>query len=292
MYQKQISWLAGAMLTGFAAAALAGTPDPQIGESDAMPDTLVQQAAKNHALAHKMMGHINLAQMALNLHLPAEAEEQVRSALGIEKTLESQMPELTINSSFEFGKVTYDDKSTMKDNYIPVIDEVFLVNEFDEIYKHANVVDVDQLSAGVVHIQVSADLLQVKDALRQAENAITSEDYGVAAAALQDVFNNAIINEEEVDDPNVMITENLALAKAFVAQEQYDNARLTVEHVQDKLKDARKGDLKGIDEKSLASFSTQLEHIRADLRQKDPTLLQRVSNGLDHWEKKISGWLS
>jgi hypothetical protein len=292
MYQKQISWLAGAILAGFAATALAGTPDQQIGGSDAMPDTLVQQAAKNHALAHKMMGHINLAQMALSLHLPAEAEEQVRSALDIEKTLEAQMPQLTINSSFEFGKVTYDDRSTMKDHYIPVIDDVFLVNEFSDTYEHANVVDVDQVSAGVVYIQVSADLIQVEDALKQAEHAIKSEDYEVAATALADVFNNAIVNEEEVDDANLMIAENLALAKAFVAQEQYDSARLTVEHVQDKLKDAKKGDLKGIDEESLAKFSTQLEHIRADLRKKDPTLLQRVANGLDHWEKKVAGWLS
>jgi hypothetical protein len=252
----------------------------------------VQQAAKNHALAHKMMGHINLAQMALNLDLPAEAREQVKSAQGIERTLASQMPQLTINSSFEFGKVTYDDNSTTTDQYIPVIDDVLLVNEFDEVSEHGNVMDFDQLSAGIVHVRVSADLLQVEAALQQAEDAIGSGDYEVAATALEKVFNNAIVDEEEVDDAKLMIAENLALAKAFVAEEQYDSARLTVEHVQDKLKDAEKGELKSIDEESLDEFSTQLAHIRADLREKDPTLLQRISNDLGHWQDTVSGWLS
>jgi hypothetical protein len=292
MYQKQISWLAGAVFAGFTAAALAGTPDSQSGEPGAMPDAFVQQAAKNHALAHKMMGHINLAQMALNLDLPAEAREQVKSAQGIERTLASQMPQLTINSSFEFGKVTYDDNSTTTDQYIPVIDDVLLVNEFDEVSEHGNVMDFDQLSAGIVHVRVSADLLQVEAALQQAEDAIGSGDYEVAATALEKVFNNAIVDEEEVDDAKLMIAENLALAKAFVAEEQYDSARLTVEHVQDKLKDAEKGELKSIDEESLDEFSTQLAHIRADLREKDPTLLQRISNDLGHWQDTVSGWLS
>lgn len=292
MYQHKLSWLAGTVLLGFATLALAQVTDTDSKPADDMPGAIAQQASQNHLLAHKMMGHINLAQMALNLNLPSEASKQIDRARGLEEELALRMPELKLDSSFEYGKVTYEDKSTLTDHYIPVIDDTFLVSDYKDIYKRANAVDVDELSAGVMHLRVAVDLREVSTALDAADKAIDSENYTTAATALGEVFKNAIVDEDELDDPKLLIAENLALAKAFVAQEQYDSARLTLEHVQDRLKTARKDKLADVNEESLDEFSTELDHIRADLRKKDPTLLQRVSDGLDNWGNRISGWFS
>lgn len=292
MSQHKLSWLAGAVLMGLATVALAQSEHAKTGSAEAAPDAMAQQVSQNDLLAHKMMGHINLAQMALNLNLPSEASKQIDRAQRLEQELATQMPELKLDSSFEYGKVTYEDKSTLTDHYIPVVDDTFLVSDYKDIYKRANAVDVDELSAGVMHLRIAVDLREVSDALDTADTAIASADYEAAATALNKVFKNAIVDEDEVDDPKLLIAENLALARAFVAQEQYDSARLTLEHVQDRLKTARKDRLAGINEESLDKFSTELDDIRADLRKKDPTLLQRVSDGLDSWGDRISGWLS
>lgn len=292
MFQHRLSWLAGSVLMGVATLALAQPQDTSTASAESEPDAITQQMSQNDLLAHKMMGHINLAQMALNLNLPSEASQQIDRAQTLEDELASQMPELKLDSSFEYGKVTYDNKSTLSDHYIPVIDDTFLVSDYKDIYKRANTVDVDELSAGVMHLRVAVDLREVRAALDTAEKAIGTDDYKAAATALNEVFKNAIVDEDEVDDPKLLIAENLALAKAFVAQEQYDSARLTLEHVQDRLKTARKDKLTGINEESLDEFSTELDNIRADLRKKDPTLLQRVSDDLDNWGNRISGWFS
>lgn len=293
MNHKQISWLGGALLIGFATLAVAGTTEAtRPAREQKVVNTVALQASENQVLAHKMMGHINLAAMALDMNLPAEAKRQVERANDIELKLADRMPELKLDSTFEYGKVEYDDHSTVTEHYIPVLDDVFLVSNYETIYKHADKVDVDELSAGVMHLQVSVDLRDVKAALDKAESALDSGDHQTALAALDEVFRNAVVDEEEVDDPKLLIAENLALAKAFVAGEQYDSARLTLKHVQDHLDKARSDPIAGISKESLNEFSSELDQIQADLRMKDPNLLQRVSHRLDNWGDTIAGWFS
>jgi hypothetical protein len=293
MNHKQISWLSGALLVGFATLAVAATTEAATPSPDQKTEhTIALQASENQVLAHKMMGHINLAAMALDMGLPAEAKRQVDRATDIESKLAERMPELKLDSTFEYGKIEFDDHSTVTDHYMPVLDDVFLVSNYETIYKHADKIDVDEVSAGVMHLQVSVDLRDVKTALDEAQSALDSGDHAAASAALDEVFRNAVVDEEEVDDPKLLIAENLSLAKAFVAGEQYDSARLTLKHVQDRLDEARSDPIAAISKASLDEFSAELDEIQADLRMKDPNLLQRVSHRLDSWGDTISGWFS
>jgi hypothetical protein len=293
MYQNQLSWLPAVLLVGVGTLAVTGTAYAATkAPEENTHSAIALQASENQVLAHKMLGHINLAKMALDMDLPAEAKRQVDRARDIESKLADRMPELKLDSTFEYGKVKYKDQSTVTEHYIPVLDDVFLVSNYEAIYKHADKIDVDELSAGVMHLQVSVDLRDVNVALGKAENALESGDNEAASAALDEVFRNAVVDEEEVDDPKLLIAENLALAKAFVAGEQYDSARLTLKHVQDRLARAKSDPIAGISEESLDEFSTELDQIQADLRMKDPNLLQRVSHRLDNWGDTISRWFS
>lgn len=291
MFKQHFSWLVSALW-------LIGATSPAVADAEGaraeapMPAAVAEQASRNQTLAHKMMGHINLARLALDLNLPSEAKRQIERARSLQEKLAAQMPEFRLDSSFEYGKVTYDDKANVKEHYIPVIDDVFLVSDYAEIFKRADVVDLDELSAGVMRVGVSVDLREVKSALDRSTAAIESEDYGIARIALNDVFRNAIVDEEEIDDPALLIAENLALAKSFVDTGQYDSARLTLKHVQDRLQQAGKDKLAGIDNVAIDDFSAELDDMRAELRKKDPTLSQRVSARLAGWEETISGWFS
>jgi len=292
MQKQQLSVLAGTILLGASLAAFAGQPVTDSTKSRDDPDTYLQQATHDEVLAHKMMGHISLAQMALDMKLPDEASAQINRAAGLEETLAARRPELTIDSEFEYGKITYDGESVMKDHYIPVIDDVLLVSDYDDIYTHGKAIDINQESAGVMHLSVSVDLREVQAGLDKATKAIDDKDYTAAENALAEVFQNAIVDEQEVNDPRLLIAENLALAKAFVNEGQYDSARLTLDHVKDHLKMARKEKVAGIDEATLDRFSTELDQMRADLREEDPTLLERVSARLTSWSDTVASWFS
>jgi hypothetical protein len=292
MRKQPLSLLTGTLLLGASMAALAGQPDATATTAAETPDPFIQQATHDETLAHKMMGHISLAQMALSENLPDEARLQINRAKGLEETLAANRPELTIDSNFEYGKITYDDESVVKDHYIPVIDDVLLVSDYAGIYSHGKSIDVNQKSAGVMHLSVSVDLREVRNGLDRASAAIDKEDYVAADVALADVFQNAIVDEQEVDDPRLLIAENLALARAFVNEGQYDSARLTLDHVKDHLKIARKDKLAGIDTATLDKFADELDQMRADLRKKDPNMLARISTRLSGWSEEVSSWFS
>lgn len=100
-------------LLAIAALSLADTP-PEVEGSDAAqqkirePTKLEKQTAVVETLTHKMMGHISLAQLAVALNLADEAMDQVKDAQAIESSLIEQMPQITIQSTFKYGKVSHD----------------------------------------------------------------------------------------------------------------------------------------------------------------------------------------
>ena len=243
-------------------------------------------------LAHKMMGHINLAQFALGIKLPDEASSHIKKAQAIQTTLAEQLPELKINSSFKYGKVSYDDSQTVKEHYVPIMDDVFLTSDYETIFKRSKELGIKEIDAGLVHVNVKIDLATVKTDLNNALQDINKKEYSKAQNALASIFEGAIIDETEIDDPVLAISGNLALAKAFLSEKEYDKARLTLQYVQKRLTDAKKADLPDVDQASVEKLSADLNKLQAELKKEDPTITQRISDQLDQWKKTIKGWSS
>lgn len=84
--------------------------------------------------------------------------------------------------------------------------------------------------------------------------------------------------------------ENLASARSFVDHDSFDSARLTLKHVEKRLNQAKKAELSNVDAESLDQFASDLKDIRQDLRQKDPTLSERIENRLASWSDTVKGW--
>lgn len=112
-----------------------------------------------------MMGHINLAKFALASKLPREAVHHIEKAQIIKTQLATQLPEFKINSTFNYGKVIYADKHTIKEHYEPVVDDVLLISDYETIFEHLKERGVKATNASVVHLAISVDLHEVKKAL-------------------------------------------------------------------------------------------------------------------------------
>lgn len=284
------------MLGGIAAAVLATSLPATASNTDEAqqevrePTPVERQSAQNQALAHKMMGHINLAQLALDLGLVDEAGDQVRDARNLETALAAEMPQLMLRSTFKYGKVTHDETSTLTEHYIPVVDDVFLVGDYEAVLKGKKAADINETSAGIRHVGIAVDLREVDEALAKAAAALADEKPVDASAALNDVFKGAIYDEEETDDPKLAILENLALARSFIDHGRYDSARLTLKYAADRVNLAKKTELSSIDDESLSQFTSDLKAIRQKLREKDPTLSERISDRLSNWSATVKGW--
>ncbi len=267
----------------------ANTPENNaITEKKKVPIEL--QLEHTQSLAHKMMGHINLAKFALASRLPREAVHHIEKAQIIKTQLATQLPEFKINSTFNYGKVIYADKHTIKEHYVPVVDDVLLISDYETIFEHLKELGVKATNANVVHLGISIDLREVKKALDTALKDINNKEYDKAQNALAAIFKGAIIYEEKIDEPVLSVAENLALAKAFLNNEQYDKARFTLKYVQEYLNSANGESLWGSDKVSAEKLSAEMNELQAELRKKDPTMTQSIHDRFNQWQKTVRKW--
>ncbi|MCP5246178.1 MAG: YfdX family protein [Burkholderiales bacterium] len=250
-----------------------------------------QQREQTQTLVHKMMGHISMAQFALSLKLPDEASSHIEKAQDIESELTQQSPEFKINSAFKYGKVTYDESQTIKEHYVPVVDDILLVSDYEATFKHSKEKGMKETGAALVHVNVMLDLRQVKASLDRAMLDINNKDYVKAQNALAALFKGAIVDEVEIDDPRLAILGNLSLAKGFLNNGQYDKARFTLQYVQKRLNEAKNTRLSNLDQASVEALSIDLDKLQAELRKEDPTLTERISARFDQWKQTVKGWV-
>ncbi|AEJ02280.1 hypothetical protein Nit79A3_2510 [Nitrosomonas sp. Is79A3] len=255
--------------------------------------TLIElQRDKSQQQTHKMMGHINLAQFALDMKLPDEAFEHIKKAQIIQIMLAEQLPELKIDSSFKYGKVMYDDSQTIKEHYVPVLDDILLISDYESTFKRSEELGLKETNAGLVRVTVKVDLAEVKASLDAALEDISNKQYSKALNALTAIFEGAIVDEKEIDDPVLAISGNLALAKAFLSEEQYDKARFTLNYLQNRLIGIKNSGFSGVDKATVDKLSVDLDKLQAELRREDPTITQRIGDQLDQWKKTIKGWVA
>lgn len=240
------------------------------------------------ALTNKMMGHINLARFALAIKLPRQAVHQIEKAQSIEAALASQLSEPRISSDFNYGKIEYAKNARIKDYYVPVIDDVLLISDYEEIFNYLRTLNVQETGASLVQLRIAINLSDIKTALDSAlRSTLEHKRYEEAQQTLASAFRSAVIEEQEIENPVLAISENLALAKAFLNNAQYEKSRSTFSYVQARLNDAHDA---SIDEKILKSFTTELDELQIALRKKDPSRALSIYDHIDEWMKIVRGY--
>jgi hypothetical protein len=243
---------------------------------------------KQQALANKMMGHINLARFALAIKLPRQAVHQIEKAQTIEANLASQLTEPGINTAFSYGKIDYAKNARIKDYYVPVVDDVLLISDGDDIFDYLKKLNVPETGASLVQLRIAINLNDIRAALDSAlRSTLERKKYEEAQQTLVAAFSNAVIEEKEIEDPVLAISANLALAKAFLNNAQYEKSRSTFNYVQARLNGVHDA---SIDENIVKKFTAELDELQIALRKNDPSKAVSIYDHFDEWMKIVRGY--
>ncbi|HBV21216.1 MAG TPA: hypothetical protein PKM20_10315 [Nitrosomonas sp.] len=254
-------------------------------------NTLIEQKREDtQSRAHKMMAHTNLAKFALRIRLPRQAMHHIEKARLLNAQLEADYPSHTINSKFTYGKVTYVRNQEVINHYVPVIDDVLLISDYEPIFNQLKRLPFKETSAGVVHVSLSMDLDKIKSALDAAAADIDKKEYNIAEEVLAAAFDGSVINETTIDEPVAAISENLALAKAFLNNKQYDKTRSTFRNIQARLGSISDTKLSEVEKGGINRLSQDFNQLQAELRGKDPTMTQSINDRIDEWRKTLRNW--
>lgn len=248
-----------------------------------------EQSQHFQTLTHKMMGHISLARFALAIKQPRQAVHQIEKAQIIAANLGSQLPAPRINADFNYGKIDYAKNTRVKDYYVPVVDDVLLISDYDDIFNYLRTLNVQETGASLVRLKIAINLNDIEAALDSALRSVLEyKKYEEAQQTLATTFNHAVIEEKEIEDPVLAISENLALAKAFLNNGQYDKSRSTFKYVQARLNGMQ--DAGSMDENSVKRFTTELGELQIALRKNDPSKALSIYDHIDEWMKIVRGY--
>ena len=266
------------------------TPGSQTPAESSGVSPLAKHRSPTGLEIHKMMGHINLAYLALDIDLPDDALHHIEQAEALVGQLKRDLPSMTIDSTLKYGKVTFESRNTTKHYYVPVLDDLFLLSEYDTVYHHLQSFDIKQTYAGVVGLDFFVDLRTLAAALNDGKQHLIKAHYEKAQQAFGEIFREAIVEELVNTDPRLVIYDNLALAKNFIQNGLYPSASLTVVNIKNGLDQWKKDSSAARHATGVGRLQGEIARLATALENKDPTLMQRVGRQFLGWRKIVESW--
>jgi hypothetical protein len=258
-------------------------------EKSGVQSELQMQREQQRTLVHKMMGHINLAALSLDMQLPDAARDHLDRAASLVSQLEAMAPEFTSDSQLTYGKLSYDLVDEVRDYYIPIVDDIFLLSDYEPTF-HAwrDRVDVAEVDAGTVLVTVRADLREIDKALGEARTKLDAKEYGAAAEALSRIYRGSIVDEVAITDPLWAVHDNLALAQNLIREERYDSARFALEHARSELGKLKKE--QPAETERIQKLDASVVKVEGELAQKDPSFTQRAKASVASMMTTVRSW--
>lgn len=241
---------------------------------------LANEDANTRLLGNKMLGHVSLATLALELGMNDVALDQIAHARKLANELETDRPTVSINSKFKYGKVSYTSESMNKDYYIPLVDDLILVRDFKKFSKERKKEKIAETNAEVVRLTVDLDIREAIRKLDEAKAAISADNSGEAATDLIGIFDASVVVEEVIKDPLWSVYDNLALANAMIQEGQFKTARFAVKRAKTGLKALEKEEKFLKQSEEVKATIVAMDRIEKELKSAAPTHIEKAKNDL------------
>lgn len=242
--------------------------------------------------ANKMLGYVNLAYLATDLNLTDRAVADITAAQIIASQLEKNAPTFVSESKLKYGKLTYDIKGEERNYYIPVLDDVFVVRDYDGIFKSASVLDIVERDARLVNARLDIDIRQVNTALKNALNDVKNERLNSAKVALSEIYQGALTDESEIETPIWAIHDNLKLSQNLISNQQYDSVQFALEHARESLNALEQSDQSIPDATTMKKLDGEIMAMEKQLRANKPGMLHKAELKINQWLHTVDGWFT
>ncbi|TQV85170.1 hypothetical protein FKG94_02990 [Exilibacterium tricleocarpae] len=243
---------------------------------------ITEQALRD---ANQLLGYIYLAGSSLYLDLQQEADQHLQQAASVNESLIQQLDDNTLSLSGQtYGRFTIGPPDQENRYYIPVINDVFFA--FDDVADIARQGHAEDWPAGkpvLMRLTVSLDLLQVRRSLAAARAAIAAGDIEEAVNVLDTLADTAVTREEPVLDPVSQLYHFLLLAEQYSETDNYAATRRALRYAATSLENA--GDALSEDEQ--AALAAEIETLRAELAEVDPSFGERAFQTLKQWVRVV-----
>ena len=290
MWKQLKIWIPGIVLI-MALALTAAARDPRITSDITVTPTVKLTADENRAVSHaaaRILKHINQARVAIEQSEPKTAQGHVDKALTLVQIVERAMPDYTVEAKIQVDDLVYTDKESVKPLTVPIFDELEKVQVLApiKVAKEEEAIRAQETLGGqavpveveLVNTRADLNVQLAKKGLEKAQTALTDNQVKEADRALVHIQTGVLFRFAEIDLPLETARKNIMLAKTFVEEEQYDEARFAMDVASDALEnyEIRAGEHR----------AAEVKQLREDMN----TLAQELDKDQTTSIKKLEGW--
>lgn len=238
----------------------------------------------------KLMGHLSLAIISIDYKLKTSAIDHLESARAEADGLIKNVLNTSKELKLPFGIFRYGKGSGEEEYYLPIwLSEGTSEKVIDHSKGKNSKIEIQEIS--IVQILVRLNVKRTLELLTQAQDDLGKDKYDTAKEKLEQIYDETIISENVVKDPLMMLWGNMVLARDFMSEGNYKNAKFTLNKVKISLKQLEKDKVLKKNEADVISLYQELEQISKELDQKAPGMMKRVKGKMKDWTIKMKQWI-
>lgn len=240
--------------------------------------------------ARRLMANVSIARLALAADMPDVARKHVYEALPVAEKLVTSTSRFNVADPALAARLTFNAKAGKRDFWLPIENSEFVVRTIDEALLKRHRPEIVAADARMVHVRINLDTANVLREVRAARDALVAGNFGVAMRALDSAQASAVSETEVVGLPVERVRDNLILARELARDKDFGSASFALGYAREALAEAEKADPTLNKSAEVSMLSREIAQMQAQIKAREPSVLQRMERSLDGWVKKVEKW--
>lgn len=240
--------------------------------------------------AQNLIGHLSLALLSLDYNLVESSRKHLAdSEREARKLLASKIRETSELPGLKFNKFSYGLEKISRDVYVPVIYSEDVNQEFiDHSFGKGEKLEIKNTS--IVQSTMKLNFNITISHMVKARAELDKGNTSAGKTILETIFAEAIVSEQELNDPVLAVWSNIILARQFMDRGEFKKARFTLGKAKEGLRHLEKKEILSTYEEEATELHNEIDSLAKGLNEKSPGLLFKTKERTKLWIRKIKDW--
>lgn len=247
------------------------------------------EIADPRVAASTFVEHVNYARVALAMKNTDLAKQHIIEARNVAAFVKDTPTEKLRITEVQSGRIIYQYETEYKYHYFPINTGPVQVKKIDNGSMWAKnslaVTDAD-----IVYLSLDLTGNKVEAYLTASEAAITAGNLKEADKQLAKLTDAVVSVDSKASVPSDKAHDNIALARNFLAEKNYDGASYALKHADEALDEMLKADAYKEHRTEIVSMRKDVSDLQSYIAKKDPTMIQKADAKMDKWWKDLKSW--
>ena len=239
--------------------------------------------------ANSFVEHVNYARVALAMKSVDIAKQHISQARNMSIIANNATADQRLAIQLPSGRIVYQYDTEYKYHYFPIQTGPVQVKKISSgsVWAKNSLAVTD---ADIVYLTLDLKGDKAEKYLKASENAIEAGNLKEADNQLAMLTDAVVTVDLRASVPGDKAHDNIALARNFIAGENYDGASYALKHADEALDKMQKS-------KVYKDFRTEISSMRKDVKdlqdyiaKKDPTMIRKADNKLESWLNNMKIW--